>query len=79
MSVAYFCNYSSSPANLSVHLVPSGGSANVLNKIYSNVTITAGDTLVVETEKIIFSSGDTLQANASANSAINATVSFTGV
>jgi hypothetical protein len=60
-------------------LVPSGGTANVLNKIYSNVTITAGDTLVVETEKIIFSSGDTLRANASANSAINATVSYTGV
>ena len=79
MSVAYFCNYSSSPAQITVHLVPSGGSANVLNKIYSNVTITAGDTLVVETEKIIFSSGDTLRANASANSAINATVSFTGV
>ena len=79
MSVAYFCNYSSSPAQITVHLVPSGGSANVLNRIYSNVSITAGDTLVVETEKIIFSSGDTLQANASANSAITATVSYTGV
>ncbi len=79
MSVAYFCNYSSSPAQITVHLVPSGGSANVLNRIYSNVSITAGDTLVVETEKIIFSSGDMLQANASANTAINSTVSFTGV
>ncbi len=79
MSVAYFCNYSSSPAQITVHLVPSGGSANVLNRIYSNVSITAGDTLVVETEKIIFSSGDTLQANSSANSAINAIVSYTGV
>ncbi len=79
MSVAYFCNYNSSPAQITVHLVPSGGSANVLNRIYSNVSITAGDTLVVETEKIIFSSGDTLQANASANNSINAIVSYTGV
>jgi hypothetical protein len=79
MSVAYFCNYSTSPAQITVHLVPSGGSANVLNRIYSNVSITAGDTLVVETEKIIFGNNDTLQANASANNAINATVSYTGV
>lgn len=79
MSVAYFCNYSTSPAQITVHLVPSGGSANVLNKIYSNVSVTAGDTLVVETEKIIFSTGDTLQANASANNAFNAIVSYTGV
>jgi len=78
MSVAYFCNYSSSPAQITVHLVPSGGSANVLNRIYSNVSITAGDTLVVETEKILFASGDSLRANASANSAINASVSFIG-
>lgn len=79
MSVAYFCNYSTSPAQITVHLVPSGSSANVLNRIYSNVSITAGDTLVVETEKIIFGNNDTLQANASANNAINATVSYTGV
>lgn len=79
MSVAYFCNYSASPAQVSVHVVPAGGTANVLNKIYSNVSITAGDTLVVETEKIIFGNGDTLQANASTNNAINAIVSYTGV
>lgn len=79
MSVAYFCNYSTSPAQITVHLVPSGSSANVLNRIYSNVSITAGDTLVVETEKIIFGNNDTLQANASVNNAINATVSYTGV
>jgi len=79
MSVAYFCNYSASPAQITVHVVPSGSSANVLNRIYSNVSITAGDTLVVETEKIIFSTGDTLQANTSANNAINATISFVGV
>lgn len=79
MSVAYFCNYNTSPAQITVHLVPNGGTANVLNKIYSNVSVTAGDTLVVETEKIIFSTGDTLQANASANNTFNAIVSYTGV
>jgi hypothetical protein len=79
MSVAYFCNYSASPAQITLHVVPSGASANVLNRIYNNVSITAGDTLVVETEKIIFGSGDTLQGNTSANNAINAIVSYTGV
>lgn len=79
MSVAYFCNYSASPAQVTVHAVPAGESANVLNKIYSNVSITAGDTLVVETEKIVFGSGDALVANASVDNAINATVSYVGV
>lgn len=78
MSVAYFCNYSASPAQITVHLVPDGQTANVLNKIYSNVSVTAGDTLVVETEKIVFANGDTIQANASANNSFNAVISYVG-
>lgn len=79
MSVAYFCNYSASPVNIHVYAVPNGGTQSSSNMIYSNVTIQGGDTLVVETEKIIFGDNDSLQANASSNSAITATVSYTGV
>jgi len=79
LTVAYFCNYSTSAAQISVHLVPNGGSANVLNRIYSNVSVTAGDTLVVETEKVVFGNGDTLRANASANNTFNAVISYVGV
>jgi hypothetical protein len=78
LAVAYFCNYSTSPAQISVHLVPNGQTANVLNKIYSNVSVTAGDTLVVETEKVVFANGDTIQANASANNTFNAVLSYVG-
>lgn len=78
-SVAYFCNYSGSPVNIHVYVVPSGGTASDSNIIYSNVNIQAGDTYIMETEKIIFGNGDTLQANASANTAVTVTVSYTGV
>lgn len=78
-SVAYFCNYSGSPVNIHVYLVPNGGTASSSNIIYSNVNIQAGDTYIMETEKIILGDGDTIQANASANTAVTVTVSYTGV
>jgi hypothetical protein len=79
MSVAYLCNYSASPVTVNVFAVISGGTASSSNIIYSNVVITAGDTLVIDKEKIVFGNGETLKANASANSAVTSTVSYTGV
>ena len=79
MSVTYLCNYSASPVQVNVFVVSNGGTASNANKIYSNVNIVAGDTLVIETEKIIFGNNDSLRANASADNAITATVSYTGL
>lgn len=79
MSLAYLCNYSASPTVVNVYAVPSGTTSSNLNLIYCNVTIQSHDTLVIETEKFVFGSGDALQANASANNAIAFTISYTSI
>jgi hypothetical protein len=79
LSTIHFCNYSGSPVNIHVYAVPSGSSASNSNMIYSNVTIQGGDTYIVYQEKFILGNNQSIQANASANSAITTTVSYTGV
>ena len=65
----------------SVHIVPSGESANVQNQIIANAVITAGDTLQLYAgnEKLILSNSDSIQVNSSANNAIAAVISYTSI
>jgi len=79
VSVAYFCNRSVSTTSFTLHLVPDGESATANNVVYSNKTITAGDTYILELEKIILGNGDSLQASANTANAIVASVSTLGV
>lgn len=79
VSVAYFCNRSAGTTSFTLHLVPAGGSATANNIVYSNKTLTANDTYIMELEKIILSSGDMLQASANTANAIVATVSTLGI
>jgi hypothetical protein len=72
--VAYFCNTSQNPVTFSLHAVPTGGSAGAANIIYSNVNITAEDTYVMDTEKIILDDGDSLWATASVDNVIAVTI-----
>jgi len=46
------------------------------NIIYSNVAITASDTMVLDKEKMILNNGDALYANASANSVVVTTIGY---
>jgi hypothetical protein len=77
--LSYFCNYTSSPVVVNVWAIPTGGTLSNLNLIYSNVTIAARDTLVIETEKFVLAGNDSIRANASANNAIAYTVSYTSI
>jgi hypothetical protein len=43
------------------------------------VQIAAGDTYVVDFEKLVLGNGDSLQANATATTSITSTVSYIGV
>lgn len=80
ISTMYFTNTSASAVNLNVFLLPTGNvTANVLNQVYSQVQIAANDTFVVDWEKLVLNSGDQIRANASANTALNATISYTGI
>lgn len=78
VSVMYFCNTSGSAVDLSVFAVPAGQSVATGNvQIYRNVQIASGDTFVVDMEKLVLTTGDQLQANASGT--VTATVSYVGI
>jgi hypothetical protein len=79
-TVMHICNYGGSGSvTANVFLVPNGMTANNYTIIYSAVTLTSNNTLVVDTEKIIFANGDAIYANVSANNAVTATVSYIGI
>jgi len=78
-TVIHFCNYTNNGATANVWLVPNGKQANASTIVYSNVALTAQNTLVVDTEKIILANGDSIYANVSANLSVTATVSYIGI
>jgi hypothetical protein len=78
-TVMHFCNYTNNGTTANVWIVPNGQTANSINMIYSNVTITSFNTMVIDTEKLILGNGDAIYANASANLSVGATVSYIGI
>lgn len=72
----YFCNPTAANVEVTVYAVASGDSAGVTNKIYSNLTVTANDTYVLDTEKIILSDGDAIHAE---GDGVVATVIFANI
>lgn len=74
-------NYGAGNATANVHVVPSGGSANVQNQIASAVEIVVGDTyqIYAGNEKLLLDNDDTIQAVANANTTLNAVTSYTSV
>lgn len=76
----YFSNYSTS-ANVTFSLwaVKSGQLASNLNVLYSNVAVQAGDTYVMDIERIFLDNGDSLRAYCSANNSMSATLTYSQV
>ncbi len=61
VTTMYFCNTSNtSTINFTLYAVPSGSVASLTNMIYNSVLITATDTYVIDTEKLLLSAGDSL-------------------
>ena len=79
VTTMYLCNYSVSDRTVSIYLVQSAGSAGNSNIIYKDVPIAAGDTYIIDTERLVLANGDSVQALASATSSITMTVSYVGV
>lgn len=80
VSVMYFYNNNASTRDFSLFLVPSGTSTiDSTVQIYGNVQVTAYDTFVVDLEKLVLGNGDTIRANASANTSVTASVSYVGI
>lgn len=76
----YFSNYStSSNVTFSLWAVPSGDTPGNLNVLYSNVVVVAGDTYLMDTERLFLENGDRLCGYANANNTISCTLTYTTV
>jgi hypothetical protein len=75
------CNYTAGNVVANVYVVPNSGTAGNLNCILSSIEIAANDTyqLYAAGEKLILNNGDSVQANANINNAINTVCSYTTI
>lgn len=74
-TVVYFCNTGATTRTLDVYCYPSGGSGTAATQIYKTVSLPAGETFVLDTEKIIFSNNDVLAAKVDSTTDVTATIS----
>lgn len=71
------CNTSlTTDATVSVWAVPAAIAAGDANMILNEISVPAGETFSMDTERFILSDGDSIQAQASQNLIVTATVSF---
>ena len=78
----YLYNRSGSTISANIFLVDNSsgsGTANVASQIYGNLTITAGDTYVIDKEKLILAGNDFIAANCSTANALTMTVSYSSI
>lgn len=77
ITVIYICNTTASPVTVSVYCVDSSDSSGAgdSNMIYSQLEITANDTYVIDTEKLILSPNDIIEVESSVPDSITVTVS----
>jgi hypothetical protein len=75
----FFCNTSNVECLLQVWLVSGNSSPTNQNKIIHNLLIAPGDTFTFDTEKIILDSLDFIEAGASPDGSVSATISYVRV
>lgn len=67
-------NVSASATTVTIHAVPSAGSAGTTNRIFSALPIAPNATLTLDLSQVL-TAGDTIQALAGATSAVNVMIS----
>lgn len=77
--VAYFCNTGTNPVQLSLYIVRESGTANDTSIIYKNINLTAEDTYLLDTEKIILDNNESLHASCTVADVVQATINTIGV
>jgi hypothetical protein len=76
ISTVYLCNYGVGNVTVDIHAIPGNlAAASSNNIIYSDYLIQTGDTLVLDTERMIFDVNDVLVAACNVANSITATVS----
>lgn len=79
ITTIHIANYTNATVVANVYVVPSGSAAGNATIIYPNYSITAYNTLIIDSEKFIFEDGDAIMANCSAANSLTATVSSIGI
>ena len=80
VTVIYITNKSVTDGNVDVYVVPSAGSVSENYKIYNNLLIKAQDTYIIDSEKLILTTGDKIYIAAPDSAAqFNATISTIGL
>jgi hypothetical protein len=74
ITTVIICNTGGNDRTLTLHAVPSGGSAGAVNMIVNALVVPAGDTVSFDQEKMVLSNGDSLVAVGS-DTGLSATVS----
>ena len=70
-----FCNTSASATNVTMWILPSGGSIGAWNMIVNQAVIAGNDTFIFNAEKFLLSNGDIIYAQAGVASQIAVTIS----
>ena len=80
VTVIYITNKTDSDGTVDVYVVPNGGSVGEPFKIYTELTIKARDTYILDTEKMILETGAKIYIVAPDSAAqFNATISTIGL
>lgn len=79
VTTIYFCNKTGLSVTVNVYVVANASVSGGNNIIYSNLVLAGNDTYVVDSERLLLDDGSFIAANASANSAVITTVSYTGI
>ena len=79
VTVTYLCNTHTADVTVQVNLIPSGDGVAAPNQIYKDLVIPAGDTYVLDSERLILATGDRLSARADINTVVAATVIYVGI
>ena len=83
VTTIHLCNITATIATVNIYLLPNDGSTTVPtenNKIYNSLTVEAQDTYIIDTEKMILSTGDKIYIETPDSSGlIVATISTIGL
>ena len=80
VTVIYITNKTDSDGTVDVYIVPNGASVSENHLVYSQLTIKARDTYIIDTEKMILESGAKVWIAAPDSAAqFNATISTIGL
>lgn len=80
ITTVFLCNTSDTQnCNVDVHLTPSGISAGSATMVFKQLYLPAAETFVFDTEKILLTSGDKIQALSDVGGIVTVTVSYVQV